>query len=348
MSSDFNCIATGIGSLPFTDASEAVDLSLACLPEAPIWPQLPQRSFLEHFCCQYSENLPGLIVDRVKQSCYFDTSRDLDQELERFYERYLAKDLDHFRISEDHAAGFHAFIAALEKNGLPSKARFLKGHCTGPLTFGITVKDHRGKDIVYHDVLFDAVTKGLAMKAAWQVRVLKRFGLPVIVFIDDPAMYALSSGLYSLSPDLATSKLREIVAMVRDEGGITGIHCCGNADWPLLFGTGVDIISFDAVGYLDKVLLYPRELKEFFHRGGSLAWGIVPTTGFTGSETAEGLVDKLDDGMTRLSHAGVDRSVILRQCLITPSCGLGSLTTEQAEAILKLTREISDEMQRRL
>jgi hypothetical protein len=41
--------------------------------------------------------------------------------------------------------------------------------------------------------------------------------------------------LYSLSPDLAADKLREIIAMVHDEGGVAGIHCCGNADWPLLF-----------------------------------------------------------------------------------------------------------------
>jgi hypothetical protein len=279
---------------------------------------------------------------------YFDTARDLNPELERFYERYLAKDHDYFRISEDHAAGFTAFVAGLKDKGLPRAARFLKGHCTGPLTFGITVKDSDGRDVVYHDVLFDAITKGLAMKAAWQVRTLKQFGLPVILFIDDPAMYALSSGLYSLSPELVAGKLREIIAMVHDEGGIAGIHCCGNADWPLLFRTGVDIISFDAVGYLDKVLLYRGELKEFFRRGASLAWGIVPTTGFTGSETADGLVDQLEDGITRLTAMGIDRKTVLRQCLVTPSCGLGSLTTAQAEAILKLTRDVSDEMQRKI
>jgi hypothetical protein len=35
-----------------------------------------------------------------------------------------------------------------------------------------------------------------------------------------------------------------------------------------------------------------------------------------------------------------------RQCLITPSCGMGSLTPDKAEAILKLLREVSDRMQK--
>jgi hypothetical protein len=348
MYSAFNCIATGIGSIPLTDPDKATLMALHYLPEAPIWPQLPQRSFLEHFCVQYSEGFPAVLIDKTNERIWFDTSHDLSTDLERFYERYLAKDVEHFKISEEYAAGFYAFVGDLMKNGPPPRARFLKGHCTGPLTFGITVKDHAGKDIVYNDMLFDAITKGLAMKAAWQVRVLKQFGLPVIIFVDDPAMYALSSGLYSLSADMVSDKLREIIAMVRDEGGISGIHCCGNADWPLLFRSGVDIVSFDASSYLDKVLLYPSEIREFYSRGGNLAWGIVPTTGFTGKETADNLIVELESGIRRLVDSGIDRTTILHQSLITPSCGLGSLTAAQAEAILELTREVSNEMQRQV
>jgi hypothetical protein len=35
-------LATGVGSMPFTDPDRAVELSLTRFPEAPFWPQLPK------------------------------------------------------------------------------------------------------------------------------------------------------------------------------------------------------------------------------------------------------------------------------------------------------------------
>jgi len=340
----FNCIATGIGSMPVIDADQATALSLQYLPEAPIWPQLPQRDFREHMDGQYSESLPGLRVDTVKKRFYFDTSGDLTPELEKFFERYIEKDYRFFRISEQYAAGFYALLRALQK-GLPVRSRFIKGHVTGPLTAGMAFKDDTGKDIIHNDVLFDALVKGLAMKAAWQILELQHFGKPVIIFIDEPAMESLGSAFSAVSPEVVTEKLNEIIDAIHEQGGIAGIHCCGNADWPMLFNTKIDIINFDAFGYMDKVMLYPDDIRRFLDRGGALAWGIVPTGAFTGSETTELLLTRLEAGIKRLESHGVMRETILRQGLITPSCGMGSLTPDSAVAILKLLRAVSDSMQ---
>jgi methionine synthase II (cobalamin-independent) len=347
MSHEFNCIATGIGSLPVTDPDEAAKLSLQYLPEAPIWPQLPQRSFHEHMDGQYSESLPGIVVDEKKQRFSFDTSKDLTPELEKFFERYLEKDYSFFKISEDYAAGFYGFQRAV-RQGLPKQARFVKGAITGPLTAGISFKDETGRDIIHNDVMFDAVVKGLAMKAAWQIEAFKTLGLPVIIFIDEPAMESLGSAFSAASPEMVAEKLNEIIDTIHGLGGIAGIHCCGNADWPIIFNTKVDIVNFDAYGYAEKVLLYPDDIKKFYARGGTLAWGIVPTGAFTGKETADLLIEWLETNMKRLEGAGIDRKTILRQCIITPSCGMGSLTPPQSLAILKLTREVSDRMQKKI
>jgi methionine synthase II (cobalamin-independent) len=296
---------------------------------------------------QYSESLPGIVVDEKKQRFSFDTSKDLTPELERFFERYLEKDYSFFRISEDYAAGFYGFQRAVRK-GLPKQTKFIKGAITGPLTAGISFKDETGKDIIHNDVMFDAVVKGLAMKAAWQIEAFKSLGFPVIIFIDEPAMESLGSAFSAASPEMVAEKLNEIIDTIHELGGIAGIHCCGNADWPMIFNTKVDIVNFDAYGYAEKVLLYPGDIKTFYARGGTLAWGIVPTGAFTGKETANLLIEWLETNMKRLESAGIDRKTILRQCIITPSCGMGSLTPSQSLAILKLTREVSDVMQRKL
>ena len=345
MSHNFNCIATGIGSLPIVDPEEAVALSLKYLAEAPIWPQLPQRGFREYMDAQYCESLPGLVVDEAKKKVSFNTARDLTPELETFFGRYLDKDFGYFKMTEAYAAGYYAFLRALRK-GLPPGVKYLKGHVTGPLTAGLSFKDETGKDIIHNDVLFDAVVKGLAMKAAWQVRELGQFNKPVIIFIDEPAMESLGSAFSAVSSETVAERLNEIIGTIHELGGIAGIHCCGNADWPMIFNTGVDIVNFDAFGYLEKVLLYPGDIKRFLSRGGALAWGVVPTGAFTGAETADLLVDKLNEGMKRLEKEGIDRKTMLRQCLITPSCGMGSLSPDKAEAILKLLREVSDRMQK--
>jgi methionine synthase II (cobalamin-independent) len=47
-----------------------------------------------------------------------------------------------------------------------------------------------------------------------------------------------------------------------------------------------------------------------------------------------------------LENNGIDRKVILRQSLITPSCGMGSLNVQKAEAIVKLLKEVSEKMPR--
>ncbi len=344
MKHDFSCIATGIGSMPVVDPEQAVQLSLTYLSEAPIWPQLPQRSFHEHMDIQYSESLPGLMIDEANKKVSFDTSRDLMPELEKFFERYIEKDYAFFRITAEYAAAFPIFVRSLQKS-LPVKMRYVKGQITGPLTAGLSFKDETGKDIIHNEMLFDAVVKGLAMKAAWQIRELEQFGKPVIIFIDEPVMESLGSGTSAVPSDMVPEKLNEIIDTIHELGGISGIHCCGNADWSMIFNTRVDIVNFDAFGYMDRVLLYSSDIKKFYARGGALAWGIVPTGIFTRDETADMLISRLDGGMKQLEREGIDRKTILRQCLITPSCGMGSLTPEKSVAILKQLREVSDRMQ---
>ena len=67
------CMATAVGSMPHDDAAKALDVVLAHIPEAPIWPQLSGRGLNEQMEVQFSEGIPCRVIDREKGRMYFDT-----------------------------------------------------------------------------------------------------------------------------------------------------------------------------------------------------------------------------------------------------------------------------------
>ncbi|MEK7275084.1 MAG: methionine synthase, partial [Candidatus Desantisbacteria bacterium] len=132
-----NYLATAIGSFPHQDPNAACRIILENLPEIPVCPQLPRLGFLENMYVQYSEGLPCVNVDIENKKIFFDTSKDMDTELERFYEKYLSNNISTFEISKKYSAGFYAMMEILKKEVSPS-VRFIKGQITGPISFGLT------------------------------------------------------------------------------------------------------------------------------------------------------------------------------------------------------------------
>ena len=60
----FTAVPTVVGSFPHTDARLLTDRILARFAEMPAWPQMPARDWRESMYVQYSEGLPGAVVDR--------------------------------------------------------------------------------------------------------------------------------------------------------------------------------------------------------------------------------------------------------------------------------------------
>ena len=105
---------------------------------------------------------------------------------------------------------------------------------------------------------------------------------------------------------------------------------------------GFDVLSFDAYYYAERLALYAEQVVPFLGRGGVLAWGIVPTDRQDwAGETARSLLDKLEQRQRVLVAKGAGEGRIVRQSLITASCGLGSLDVPAAERILGLVAEVS-------
>ena len=105
----FHFEATGIGSLPFKDPKAACRLVFDNFRSIPFWPQLNNRSFKEHMYCQFSEGLPGVVIDEKKRSIHVNSAQAAAG-MEKAYQKYLDHDVDHFKISRLFAEGFYEFI----------------------------------------------------------------------------------------------------------------------------------------------------------------------------------------------------------------------------------------------
>jgi methionine synthase II (cobalamin-independent) len=331
-------LATGIGSFPHKDEREVFRLIFEDFSDIPFWPQLPKRSFLEGMVVQYSEGFPSFRVNEKEQRAWVDTSQGFDKEIERFYQSFENGELEPFRISEDFAKG-PRMIEDLSSEEHRKEIKYIKGQITGPVTFGLSLTDQERKPIFYDPTLKDILIKHLSLKAQWME---KRFndllpGIKTMLFFDEPSLSSFGSAFSGLNREEVIHSLNECFDVVK---GLKGIHCCGNTDWSMLLSTDIDILSFDAYGYLEALSLYPKELNTFLERGGILAWGIVPTSEAILKEDAQSLIKRFKEGVKALSKQGIDPN-LLQRAILTPSCGTASLSIPLAERVCRITAEVS-------
>ncbi len=339
-----------IGSLPVEEHDRALQLVFDHTPEIPLWVQLPAYRE-EGMIFQFMPGLPGWTV--TDERAFVDTEKsDFSDDLLAFYEEYMGvtegdADLDstRFALAPDMAKGF--FVLLDHVKGLETPPAALKGQVTGPITFATAVKDQNGRALFYDDQMRDVAIKLLAQKARWQVKKLKQFGRPVIIFLDEPALAGFgSSEFISISKAEVSDALEEVIAAIHAEGGLAGVHVCANTEWDLVMDTAIDIVNFDAYSYFDKFVLYPDTIKKFLNEGRIIAWGIVPTSDAADidRETPESLVERWREQAQKLEVFGFDRATLLNQTLISPSCGTGSLSLSHARRVLALTRAVSDQL----
>lgn len=319
------CVATTIGSLPLDDAREATKLVLAATPQVPAWVQLAKRP-QEGMLVQFTEGLPGLT--RSGQKMYVDTEAPgYPNDLSDFYERYLAAAegqsataLESFGLTPSYAEGFHLFLEAVSKS--PSQPAALKGQVTGPFTQATSLTDQEGKSAFYNPQLRDCIVKMISLKARWQIKKLHHFGVPVIISIDEPSLVGFGSSAYlGIAAADVQKDLNEIISHIHSQNAYAAIHCCENTDWAMLLATDIDILSFDAYSYFDKVLLYAEPLKAFIEKKGIVAWGLIPTSDPVSlrRETAASLIQKFQSHLKDLGGYSIDTGTVLRDSLLTPS-----------------------------
>jgi hypothetical protein len=295
---------------------------------------------------QFSEGLPLLEFDKARGALILSPADNREKALTTFYEHFLNGNIDPFKISRDYAAGLYEMLEALTAQPVQTKDHYIKGQSVGPVTFTATIKDAEGK-LLFHDrELREALGNGLAAKALWQVRMLERSGRKPVIFLDEPYLSGFGSAFSPLERHEVIELLQAMIHYLRQHAEVLiGIHCCGNTDWSMILDAGPDIVNFDAFDHMDYFLLYQRDIKRFLDGGGIVAWGIVPTCGFTGKESVEELSAVVTKGFERVRSWGIDPDLLAKQSLLTPACGMGSLAEGSARDILSLLPRLTEALQ---
>lgn len=345
------CMA--IGSLPHKDANEAMAIVEKNF-DIPFWPQLAKFNKNEDMIAQFLENLPGLVDNGEK--VYLDNESDVffEQLEEVFldYEEIVSGQnfelLDKYEVSESNSSTFRPFLDIVKRK----KPAYAKGQIVGPFTLATTLTDKDGKCAFYDETLREIIVKTLTLKALWQINEIKKAcGATIpIIFIDEPSISQLgTSAFITISTEEVVGILKEVSDIIKENGALSAIHCCGKCDWNVPIQSEVNIINLDGYFFAQNLSLFSEELKPFLNNGGIIAWGIVPTLDYDALEKADinEMVSKFDQAIDYLVKKGINESLLLSNSMVTPSCGAGSLTVELSEKAMNLTRELSLELQKK-
>lgn len=334
-----------VGSVPYEDPVKAMSLVLARTPEIPAWPQLPRRSYLENMYVQFTEGLPGIVVDEPGLRAYVQLDAAAE-EIGTFLESLEGDDPAAFAISPSHAAALPLLGQAL--TSLETPRPFVKGQITGPVSFGLSVPFEDRRAILYDDTFRDIATKLLSAKARWQTELLTGWAptsVPLIM-VDEPSLTQAGSAFVSIPEAIAFPALDECLSAI---DCLAGIHVCGGTDWASVVRLPLDVLNFDAADHLDSLLSHGEAVAGFLAEGGMLAWGAVPNDERSFRLTAEVVGTNVLAGaeaLARLGGSTVD--AVLEASFVSPACGTGSLPVDTAERCFALAAETSAWLRARL
>lgn len=328
-------LATGVGSLPHTDPKKAVDLVLEAFEDQmPFWPQLPRRSFCENMYVQFTEKLPGIRVDENKRSVWVESSGDeYVGQFEECFKRMQSSDIDYFAVSRPYAESLYMLCDRLSDS---TWGGWVKGQLIGPVSLGLTLLDEKKNPVIYNTELSEILPDFLALKAAWLCRQLRVTSeARVVIFVDEPYLVAVGTSQCSLTRETIIRSINRVVSVIHENNCLAGLHCCGNTDWEMVMGTDIDILNFDAYGYLDKLVIYNKAVRAFVQRGGFFAFGSVPNNE---EISREGLTEELSQ---RLS---TNAPLLENGALITTSCGCSGLSEDLTKKALETSARLAERL----
>jgi methionine synthase II (cobalamin-independent) len=311
-------IATGIGSLPHDDVDEAIRFVLDRQPRLPAAPSLPRRAGVEGMVAQAAWGITGVSV--LPDGSLLVDEGAVDP----------AEPLTDLGVGGEPFVSLRAFLDVIAGRTAPFKVQI-----TGPLTLGIalhacgvaaakafTIAGNAVKDRV-REVL--AVARAAAPEA------------PLVMFLDEPGLTAALDPSFPFRLDDTLDLVSAALAVIEGGRAIAGLHCCGRADWAAVLQAGPQIVSVPiGAGAVD----HTGAFVNYIEAGGWVAWGAVPTDRPLG-ESADLLWRRLTAEWDALVDMGCDPALIVEQAMVTPACGLATVTLPYASRIIDLTADLA-------
>ncbi|WP_406092706.1 methionine synthase [Kitasatospora purpeofusca] len=317
--------ATGVGSLPGTDAREAARTSTGALEHLPFLPELPARGPGADMIGRSAGLLVELFAQTEPSGWRFADRPGRDT---RRAHSWLGEDLD---AMEEFTQGYTGA---------------LKVQAVGPWTLAASIELKYGeKALADRGACRDiagSLTEGLRRHLA---EVRRRVpGAELVLQLDEPSLPAVLSGevrtasgfqrLRSVDRQRAEEALRDVIGALDTP---VVVHCCApGVPLPLLRRAGVAGVS------LDFSLLTEREDEEFgeaIDAGTVILAGVVPST-----ERALAQSTALSDpaGSVQVVRAlwrrlGFSPELLGRRVLVTPTCGLAGASPDHARRALSLS-----------
>lgn len=348
--------ALAIGSLPHNDLTKAMNVVKKDFPQIPFFPQLKNINKNEDMIIQFLEGLPSFLPSKLENFTIDSDSEEFFKDLETFFANYEeiisnsnSETLWNYGISKDFSSSFEEFENIIKT----TKPQFAKGQIVGPFTLATTLQDNNGKAVIYDETLKDIIVKLLSLKALWQIKRIKKANpnTTPIIFMDEPSISQLGTSAYmTISENDVTQMIQEISNIIKANGGMSALHCCGKCDWSIPMKAKIELLNPDAYTFAENFSIYYKMIGNHLQSGGKIAWGIVPTLDV---ETLENtsldiLIEKFNQAIKYLTNKGIDEKLIIDNSLITSSCGVGSLSIENAERAMDLVSELSKELRARL
>jgi hypothetical protein len=243
-------------------------------------------------------------------------------------------DATHTFADAAHAAGFFAFERALQEGRFP-QARAVKGQVTGPLTLAAALGTAE-VSFLHQPDLITALGRYVTRSAQWQVTRLGRMGVPVLLFVDEPALPLLAQHDTGTAQSGVLAVVRDVLHGIRTAGAVAGLHCCAFNALPLMLNLRPDILSFDAYKELEALAQSPH-LMNILHCGGTVAYGMIPTDSARAREPVESLFACWSSAVALRGSV----STAARQSLVTATCGLGLLREDAAHRVFQATQHFA-------